>query len=277
MLKLTRLSPTFGMSSALFRRGASLTWTASVRGWRAARATSTTTATTRQSSSSSESDAPEKHQIRSPTAQLVPPYPKSKTASPVSFFGSQEPILVDEENYYLKEDITGKQDDFITYDAEAHRCDTEEDEKKRFSDFLDVYGEAVADQPVFRGKERDFVVSRDPEEWRHVENLIPGDLVPNVPEKAEYPSGFVPATAKPGDHPYFVHRTNVSSIILFLTCICRLHKNITAGFLSSLDDAFLPAAIMSCFLPAAKPYIGYRTPFLLGRTLFFTPEALDFR
>ena len=152
-------------------------------------------------------------ELRSPTARLEDPYPRSPTASPVSLFGSREKILVDEENFYLKNDITDRQDDMITYDAESHRCDEEEDEKRRFSDFLDVYGTAVAHEAVFRGKERQFVVSRDPDEWRHVENLLPVELIPPIPERESFPSGYVAAKANPGDPPYLVHRTNVSRLI----------------------------------------------------------------
>ena len=71
-----------------------------------------------------------------------------------------------------------------------------------------MYGEAEV-REVYRGQDRDYEVSRDPEEWKAVEALLPPELIPTVPDKAEYPSGFVRPTAKPGDHPYFVHRTHV--------------------------------------------------------------------
>ena len=62
---------------------------------------------------------------------------------------------------------------------------------------------------MYRGQDRDYEVSRDPEEWKAVEALLPQEIIPPVPEKTEYPSGFVKPTARPGDHPYFVHRTHV--------------------------------------------------------------------
>jgi hypothetical protein len=65
---------------------------------------------------------------------------------------------------------------------------------------------------ILRLQGRDFSVSRDPEEWKHVENLMPLDIIPAIPEKEEYPSGFQPPRAQPGDNPYFVHRTDVSRL-----------------------------------------------------------------
>ena len=72
-----------------------------------------------------------------------------------------------------------------------------------------MYGEGIDAKEVYRGQDRDYEVSRDPEEWKAVEALLPPEVIPPVPEKPVYPSGFIRATAKQGDHPYFVHRTHV--------------------------------------------------------------------
>ncbi len=62
-------------------------------------------------------------------------------------------------------------------------------------------------RPNHECPDRDYTVSSDPVEWQHVENLLAPDLVPEVPVKDRYPSGFVRPTARHGDHPYFVRRT----------------------------------------------------------------------
>ncbi len=47
--------------------------------------------------------------------------------------------------------------------------------------------------------DREYTVSSDPSEWSLVERLLPPELVPPVPEKERYPSGFVPPRAKAGE------------------------------------------------------------------------------
>jgi len=169
-----------------------------------------TTSTTEDPAASSK-----KRELLSPTAELVDPYPvNSRTSSPASYFGSREPTLVDEENQYLSFDFTRRQSDIFSYDPKF-TCPEEEDEAKKFRDYLDVYGEALEGREVYRGQDRDYEVSRDPQEWKVVEALLPPELIPPVPEKARYPSGFVRATAKPGDHPYFVHRTHMHMLPVY--------------------------------------------------------------
>ena len=73
-----------------------------------------------------------------------------------------------------------------------------------------MYGDALDSKEVYQGQNRDYEVSRDAEEWKAVEALMPLEVIPPVPDKDQYPSGYVRPTAKPQDHPYFVHRTNVS-------------------------------------------------------------------
>lgn len=80
-------------------------------------------------------------------------------------------------------------------------------ERARFADLVATYGKHLVARPLPDCPERDFVVSKDPEEWRFVERLLTYDIVPPVPEKDEYPSGYRPPTARPGDHAYFVART----------------------------------------------------------------------
>jgi len=160
---------------------------------------------------------PKKRELLSPTAELADPYPgRSRTSSPVSYFGSREHTLVDEENQFLSIDFTRRQSDIFSYDPK-HSCPEEEDEAKKFRDYVDVYGEALDAKEVYRGQDRDYEVSRDPEEWKAVEALLPQEIIPPVPEKTEYPSGFVKPTARPGDHPYFVHRTHMHMLPVYTT------------------------------------------------------------
>ena len=52
-------------------------------------------------------------------------------SSPVSYFGSREPTLVDEDNQFLNIDFTRRQSDMFSYDPK-HTRPEEEDEAKRF-------------------------------------------------------------------------------------------------------------------------------------------------
>ena len=52
-------------------------------------------------------------------------------SSPVSYFGSREHTLVDEENQFLSIDFSRRQSDIFSYDPK-HSCPEEEDEAKKF-------------------------------------------------------------------------------------------------------------------------------------------------
>lgn len=52
-----------------------------------------------------------------------------------------------------------------------------------------------------------YEITRDPEEWKHVENILPPLLVPDPVKKAEYPSGWQPPTENLSEKPYYVERT----------------------------------------------------------------------
>ena len=66
--------------------------------------------------------------------------------------------------------------------------------------------------------ERNFVVSRDPAEWAHVERLLPSfKLVPPCPSAGQdYPSGFRAPTAAPGQYAYHVRRTRNHMLPVFV-------------------------------------------------------------
>lgn len=112
------------------------------------------------------------------------------------------------------------------------------EERLKFQAFLNTYGEHRFARPAPNYPERDFVASQDPEEWKMVEALIPPKLVPTVPQREYYPSGFVPATAKFGDYPYHVHRTANHMLPVYVdysrrrqilrTCVRRVDGNLFA-------------------------------------------------
>ena len=139
--------------------------------------------------------------------------PRRSTASPASFFGSRDPVEDPQEetreNSFLKFSLSRRGSDVFSFNTAYIRQEPEE-EIKMFKDFVSVYGEAgfhQSEETSAPPKEREFVASSDPEEWKHVEALMPMELVPPLPERKDFPSGFVPPKASPGDYPYFVRRT----------------------------------------------------------------------
>jgi large subunit ribosomal protein L49 len=103
-------------------------------------------------------------------------------------------------------ELTYRETDFIGFDKK-NILQEPEDERAHFRDLVRTYGQHLVARPDEAWPEREYVVSEDPDEWRHVEALMPFKVVPPVPVKDEYPSGFRPPAAKPGDYPYFVSRT----------------------------------------------------------------------
>ena len=80
---------------------------------------------------------------------------------------------------------------------------------------MKTYGELRFARPAPDYPERDFVASADPEEWKFVERLMPKDLIPAIPKKEVYPSGFKPPTAKLNDYPYHVSRTKNNLLAVY--------------------------------------------------------------
>lgn len=155
-------------------------------------------------------------QCSSSSSSKLPPPPDHPTASPASFFGSREPLHhpdpeSEEEqrrksNPFLNSDLSRRSSDIFSFNPDHIRQEVDE-EKKHFRDMVSVYGEHRFGRPEHRIADRDYVASSDPEEWKFVEDLMPMELIPPIPVRDSYPSGFVPPTAKPGDRPYFVART----------------------------------------------------------------------
>ncbi|KAK3916114.1 putative 39S ribosomal protein L49, mitochondrial [Frankliniella fusca] len=51
-----------------------------------------------------------------------------------------------------------------------------------------------------------FEISRNPEEWKFVQDLLPQPVIKKPSPKPEYPSGWKPQNP-PADSPYFIQRT----------------------------------------------------------------------
>ncbi|XP_012055687.1 PREDICTED: probable 39S ribosomal protein L49, mitochondrial [Atta cephalotes] len=54
----------------------------------------------------------------------------------------------------------------------------------------------------------DYEITKDENEWKYVERLLPYKIIPNPPTIGnKFPSGYKPASASPKDNPYFIERT----------------------------------------------------------------------
>lgn len=49
-------------------------------------------------------------------------------------------------------------------------------------------------------KYTDYEVSKDPKEWKFVEDLLPKKIIPPPKYEENLPSGYKPATVKPGEY-----------------------------------------------------------------------------
>lgn len=67
-----------------------------------------------------------------------------------------------------------------------------------------------------------YEISRDPEEWKHVENVLPPTLIPEPKKKATYASGWQAPSENLFDKPYYVERTKNHMIPVYLE---RTHRN----------------------------------------------------
>ncbi len=85
------------------------------------------------------------------------------------------------------------------------------------------FGEARFANFVPQIVDRDFEVSQNPEEWKFVERLLPKKLVPQIPNRDRYPSGFQPQklTAEEAleKHGYFVGRTKNHMLPVYMRTV----------------------------------------------------------
>ncbi|CAK9828645.1 Probable 39S ribosomal protein L49, mitochondrial [Anthophora retusa] len=74
-----------------------------------------------------------------------------------------------------------------------------------------------------------YEITKDPEEWKYVENLLKLKIIPEISlEKKEYPSGWKPPIAKPNDYPYYIQRTKNYMQPVYLRLFYRGMRRITA-------------------------------------------------
>jgi len=100
-----------------------------------------------------------------------------------------------------------RQDENFTFDWNKVP-ETKEKEKKKFEDYVEIFGEHRFNREV-KVEDREYTVSADPAEWASVERYTSMCLPRSIPTPEagpEKPSGFVMPTTKPGDFPYFVRR-----------------------------------------------------------------------
>lgn len=65
-------------------------------------------------------------------------------------------------------------------------------------------------------KYTNFEESRNPEEWKFVEQLLPSNLIPEPKYESNLPSGYKPATVKPGMYPYHIQRSRNHMLPVYL-------------------------------------------------------------
>lgn len=65
-------------------------------------------------------------------------------------------------------------------------------------------------------KYTDYEVSKDPKEWKFVEDLLPKKIIPPPKYEENLPSGYKPATVKPGQYPYYVKRSRNHMLPVYL-------------------------------------------------------------
>ncbi|XP_018565178.1 probable 39S ribosomal protein L49, mitochondrial [Anoplophora glabripennis] len=63
---------------------------------------------------------------------------------------------------------------------------------------------------------RKYEITKDPEDWKYVERILPVAVVPEPVKKDVYPSGWKPQGDNLQDQPYFVERTKNHMIPVYL-------------------------------------------------------------
>lgn len=84
--------------------------------------------------------------------------------------------------------------------------------------------------PIYKDPSQytDYEVVQNPPEWEYVERLLKPKVVPVPPlENKNFASGWTPPVAKPGDHPYHIHRTRNFMIPVYLEISYRGMRRLT--------------------------------------------------
>lgn len=66
-----------------------------------------------------------------------------------------------------------------------------------------------------------YQITKEPEDWKYVERILPLTTVPAPPKKDEYPSGWKPQAENVDHLPYFVQRTKNHMLPVYLEIVRR--------------------------------------------------------
>lgn len=72
-----------------------------------------------------------------------------------------------------------------------------------------------------------YEVTKDPKEWKYVENILPPLVIPDPKPKSEYPSGWQPPAENVAERPYYVERTKNHMIPVYMKTYRRNQKRLT--------------------------------------------------
>ena len=117
----------------------------------------------------------------------------------------------------ITDELTHRSSDHMTFDPKFIRQEPEE-ERVNYRDIVETFGDLQFAAPTDAAEELEdveFVASKDAAEWECVERLVPPELIPEVPERDSYPSGFVPTKVSPGTYPYHVARTPLNMLPVY--------------------------------------------------------------
>ncbi|KZC14481.1 PREDICTED: probable 39S ribosomal protein L49, mitochondrial [Dufourea novaeangliae] len=125
--------------------------------------------------------------------------------------------------------------------------------------------------PIYEdpSKYTDYEVTNDPQEWEYVERLLRPQIIPKPPlENQEYPSGWKPPTAKPGDYPYYINRTRNYMQPVYLKIQFRGMRKITKLCKIQGDIWALEAELKEYLSKNSVKPIGIRINELVGEMKF---------
>lgn len=72
-----------------------------------------------------------------------------------------------------------------------------------------------------------YEITRDANEWKFVEDILPRSVVPDPKPKSEYPSGWQPPADNLAERPYYVERTKNHMVPVFMETTYRDTRRLT--------------------------------------------------
>ncbi|RZF39528.1 hypothetical protein LSTR_LSTR001049 [Laodelphax striatellus] len=120
-----------------------------------------------------------------------------------------------------------------------------------------------------------FEIFKEPPEWKFVERLIPPPTVPVPKVRDVYHSDWVPQTAKPGKHPYFIERTRNHQLPVFLSITKRGLRRLTYVRHISGDIWALADELSAHLNKLHKRNVGIQVDEVSGKIVFRTDVYSD--